>query len=61
MSLLQLSESTLAECHFGLLLTRTSEEGFPLFKEGVVDFFSLLLFGGGRRLQEREGFLLQGI
>ena len=38
----------------------TSEEGLPLFKEEVVEYFSLLLFGGGHRLQKQEGSLLQG-
>ena len=26
-------------CHFGILLTWTSEEGHPLFKEEVVEYF----------------------
>ena len=53
--------SVLAECHFGMLLTCTSEEGLPLFRDEVVEFFPLLFFGGGHCLQEQEGFLPQGI
>ena len=30
----------LAECNFGISLTWTSEEGLPLFKEEVVEYFS---------------------
>ena len=37
------------------------QEGLPLLKEEVVEYFPLFLFGGGHRSQEREGFLLQGI
>ena len=43
------------------MLTGTSEEGLPSFKDEVVEYFSVLFFGGGHCLQEREGFLLQGI
>ena len=31
----------LAEWNFGILLTWTSEEGLPVFKEEVVEYFSL--------------------
>jgi len=45
-------------CHFGLLLTWTSEEGFPLYKEEVAEYFLFfifylfiyLIFEGGHRL-----------
>jgi len=30
-------------CNFGILLTWTCEEGLPLFKEEVVEYFPLLL------------------
>ena len=54
--------SVLAECHFGVLLTRTSKEGLPLIKEEMAEYFPLLYFGGGHRLQEGEGTeMLQGI
>ena len=54
--------SVLAECHLDIPLTRTSEEGLPLFNEEVVfEYFSLLLFVVGHRWQGQEGFLLQGI
>ena len=42
-------------CNFGILLTRTSEEGLPLFKEELAEYFHLLSFGG-YHLQQREGF-----
>jgi len=43
-----------------------SEEGLPLHKEEMVEYFSLLFFGAGHRLQnnnnnKKEGFLPQGI
>ena len=53
-------QSVLAECNFDILLTWTSEEGLPLFKEDVVNYFSLLLFVGGHCLQEQEGFSASG-
>ena len=37
------------------------EEGLPLFKEEVFEYFFLSLFVGDNRLQGREGLLLQGI
>ena len=42
-----------------MLLTCTSEEGLPLFKEDVVDYLTLLVFVGGHRLQERKAFCLR--
>ena len=57
-------------CNFGILLTWTSEEGRPLFKEEVAEYFPLfcccfivvvVVVVGDHRLQERKGFLLQGI
>ena len=38
-SLLELSRYT-----FGILLTRTSEGGLPLFKEEVVEYFPPVIF-----------------
>ena len=42
-------------------MTWAYEEGRPLFKEEVVEYFLLLLFVGGHSDQEQEGLLLQGI
>ena len=53
--------SVFAECHFGILLTCSSEEGLPLFTDEVVEFLPLVFFVGGHHLQEQEGFLPQGI
>ena len=43
-------------CNFGIRLTWTSEEGLPLFKEEVAEYFPLPFFVGGQRLKERESF-----
>jgi len=43
-------------CNFGILLTWTSEEGLPLFKEEVTEYF-LLLFFHRRPLFARTGRL----
>ena len=48
-------------CNSGILLTWTAEGGHPLLKEEVVEYFSLLFLGGGHHLQDREGFLPQGL
>ena len=46
-------------CHFGILLTWASQEGNPLHKEREVEYFPLLLVGGGHRLQEWEAFCIR--
>ena len=44
----------------GIRFTWTYEEELPLYKEEVIEYFALLLFGGGHDLQVLEGFLHQG-
>ena len=49
-------------CNSGILLTWTSEEGDPLIREGMAEYFLLLLlfFEGGKRLQEWERVFASG-